>query len=344
MEKRLSPIEDTDMDSMFILPLSILPLQTKALQSARLIKNARLESMVELFRDDSTGSGQIGVDGLPSVCNWPEGEVHPDQVMLRQLAFLPSYDVYSLRVSLRQLDIKVNDHAALRLSDEKAEELMRYMIMFTRPLTRMIYGGDNSAVDSYEQLLDMFRDPDLGRARQRLMKLAETLSIEVMEVPRFLENYGDTFMSLSYFRHGLDRLAPYLAACLDSFKPIRSHYQLKQNINLMKACNQVEEVVRTVTAGITTRFEVFERRTQQMWENISQEEFRIVRALIERHHVTIGAALCGLTVKMNAFARAFPHADAGGPIKRADFMVAEMLQGIEVIRDAEKRYAVVESA
>ena len=98
-----------------------------------------------------------------------------------------------------------------------------------------------------------------------------------------------------------------------------------------------------MTARITGTLETFEKRTHQMWDNISQEEFKTVKAMIERHHVTIGAALCGLTVKMNAFAHSFPHPQAGGPIKRADFMMSEMIQGIDIIRDAEKRYANVGS-
>ncbi|HLN24064.1 MAG TPA: hypothetical protein VK558_08790, partial [Patescibacteria group bacterium] len=63
-----------------------------------------------------------------------------------------------------------------------------------------------------------------------------------------------------------------------------------------------------------------------------------IKQMVERNHTTIGAALCGLSVKMNAFASMFPHSRAGGPVRRADFMVGEMLQGIEVIREIEKRY------
>jgi hypothetical protein len=178
----------------------------------------------------------------------------------------------------------------------------------------------------------------VAKARERLINMAKTLSIDVMDVPIFLENYGDTFMSLSYFRFCLERLEPYFSACLESLTPIRRHFQLKQNGNLMKTCDVVEDVINSVTAKITGTLEAFEKRTHQMWDNISQEEFQVVKNMVERHHVTIGAALCGLTVKMNAFARAFPHARAGGPIKRADFMMSDMIQGIEIIRDAEKRY------
>lgn len=339
LEDRLDLIEDTDMDSMFILPLSILPIETKSIRTAKLIKNSQLKSSVEIFHDDQTGSGQVDVESLPAICGWPPGELHKDLVIIRQLALLPSYDVYSLRISLRQLHIAVNDHASLRLSPEKSEELSEYMILFTRPLTQIIYGEEGGDVKTYDDLIRMFRDPDVAKARERLINMAKTLSIDVMDVPIFLENYGDTFMALSYFRYCLERLEPYFSACLESLGPIRRHFQLRQNGNLMKTCDLIEEVINAVTAKITGTLESFEKRTHQMWSNINQEEFRAVKAMVERHHVTIGAALCGLTVKMNAFAHAFPHSGAGGPIKRADFMMSDMIQGIEIIRDAEKHYA-----
>lgn len=339
IEQELKPIEDSDMDSLFILPLSIIPLETPSLQSSRLVKNVRLKSMVEIFHDQQTGSGQVDVEQLPLLCGWPPDRLHPDLVILRKLVLLPSYDVYSLRISLRNHDIPVNDYASLRLSPEKTEELTRYMVMFTRPLMQMIYGDEAVQINSYDDLLRLFRDPDVTKARQRLEAMANSLGVPILEVPRFLEDYGDTFMSLSYYRHCLDRLAPYFTTCIDALQPIRKHFQLMQDPNLMKTCALVEDVINSVSASITGRLETFERRTQQMWGNISQDEFRAVKSMIERYHTIIGAALCGLTVKMNAFARTFPHARAGGPVKRADFMATEMIQGIDVIRDIEKRFA-----
>ncbi|CCG41091.1 hypothetical protein [Magnetospirillum molischianum] len=334
----LKAINDSDMDSLFVLPLSIIPLQTPALQAARLIKNVRLRSVVEIFSDAQTGSGQVEVEALPAMFNWPADQVHPDLMVLRRLALLPSYDVYSLRISLREHGIMVNDYAALKLSPEKATELTRYMVMFTRPLMKMIYSGEDVNFENYDDLLRLFRDPDVKKARVRLESMAQSLNIEVFDVPRFLEDYGDTFMSLSYFRHCLDRLEPYFTACLRALAPIRSHFQLRQNINLMKTCDMVEEVINSMSATITGRLEVFEKRTGEMWENISQEEFRAIRTMVERYHITIGAALCGLTVIMSSFAKMFPRPNSGGPIKRADFIMTEMIQGIELIRDVEKRY------
>ena len=58
-------ISDTDRDSLHTLPLSILPLDTPSLNRARLIKNVRLNSVIELFTDKDTGSGQIDIEDLP---------------------------------------------------------------------------------------------------------------------------------------------------------------------------------------------------------------------------------------------------------------------------------------
>jgi hypothetical protein len=102
-------LNDTDCDSLYILPLAIIPLRTPALRRARMIKNVRLDSAVELFEDAKAGSGQIEVEDLPREFGWCERPSQPDLVVLRKLALLPSFDVYSLRVLLRQHDIPVND-------------------------------------------------------------------------------------------------------------------------------------------------------------------------------------------------------------------------------------------
>ena len=49
---------DEAIDSLHTLPLEIMPVKTPGLKKALLIKNARLESVIELFNDSSAGSGQ----------------------------------------------------------------------------------------------------------------------------------------------------------------------------------------------------------------------------------------------------------------------------------------------
>ena len=134
-------IDDFDRDSLHTLPLSMIPLQTLGLRRARMIKNARYESVVELFKDAATGSGQFYVDQL--VTEFADME-EDDLGILRMLRELPSYDMYSLRIRLRELDIPVNDYDELRLSQHKTRDLDDYMKHFTRPLVMQVYGDDEA--------------------------------------------------------------------------------------------------------------------------------------------------------------------------------------------------------
>ena len=50
--------EFNENDALHILPLSNIPLQIRALRETRLIKNAKLEGVIELYSDAATGSAQ----------------------------------------------------------------------------------------------------------------------------------------------------------------------------------------------------------------------------------------------------------------------------------------------
>ncbi|MCW9033142.1 MAG: hypothetical protein OQK35_01905 [Alphaproteobacteria bacterium] len=328
------PLED-DRDSLSVLPLHIIPLETKQLRTARMIKNVRLESAIELFRnDEGTGSGQYYIHELGPVLGWPqEGDV-PDRGILMKLALLHSYDVFSLRISLREYGIAVNELDGLKLSAEKNETLTGYMGKFTRPLLTQIFGNDVEFQD-FSDILALFKNPDKSRALASLQQMADKLEIEIMQVPAFLEDYGDIFLSLSYYRQCLDSMGPIMESFLDSLEDIRKNWQLKNDRNTMKTCDMVEDTMNNLTAEITGRFENFDRSTNEMWDNLSAEKFRRVEALIKNYHTTIGGVLCALWVKMDAFQKLFPKADSGGPVKRSEFIMSEMKQGLENIQKIE---------
>jgi hypothetical protein len=328
----LGEIRDIDRDSLHILPLSIIPLQTPGLTGARMIKNVRLESVVELFGDPNTGSGQIDIEDLPRAFGWSEARIHPDLIVLRKLALMPSFDMYSLRILLREHGIRINDYSALRLSKRKNAELMAYMTRFTRPLIMHVYGasGDRS-INSFEDLVALFRDPDVKKALGKLKIMAARLEIRVDQVPKFLEDYGDIFLSLSYYRHALDSTESTVASFGEVIGELREHWQLRKDRNLMKTFAMMREVLETVMGTLKGRFTRFDRSTADLWSNISAERFRKVQDLITSYHTTIGGVLCALTVKMDAWNRMFPSKEAGGPMKRADFIFTEMRPGFDKI-------------
>ncbi|MHA1569435.1 MAG: hypothetical protein ACTSXZ_08185 [Alphaproteobacteria bacterium] len=321
---------ESDMDSLYILPLSMIPLDTPGLKRARLLKDSRLQTVVELFNDPIAGSGRLYPDELGSAFDWPKGEIHPDLVTIRGLGSLNSYDVFSLRLELRRLKIRIPDKSALTLSEEKNRQLANYMAEFTRPLIQQVFGSSDTRINDVGDLIAMFARPDKEEALKNLRLMADQLEVEMEEVPAFLEDYGDIFMSLAYFREALDNLVPTITDFMDALVELRKNFQLRQDRNFINSSQIIERGFNDITASITGRFESFERHSQGMWENITAEAFSKVKKLIAAHHATIGGVLCGLKVKMSAWDARFAKG-RGGPIERADFIMSEIKQGIDAI-------------
>src|SRR5690606_20133984 len=97
------------LDELDTLPLSLMPLTSNTLKNAKLIKNARLEPTVEPYNDPIAGSLQIYPEGIADQIAASER----DQEIVSQLSNLSSYDVYSLRSSLKKLGIELADMEAL---------------------------------------------------------------------------------------------------------------------------------------------------------------------------------------------------------------------------------------
>jgi hypothetical protein len=162
--------------------------------------------------------------------------------------------------------------------------------------------------------------------------MSEKLDVELMEIPKFLEDYGDVFLSLSYYRQCLDDIEPIINTFLGCLAELQQNHQLKTDINFVNTCKMMSETINDLMVAITGRFESFDSNTKDLWDNISAERFRVVEKVIRSYHTTIGGFLCALSVKMNAWHKIFPREDVGGPIKRSNFIMSEMRQGIDNIQ------------
>lgn len=215
------------MDSLHILPLALIPFRTSALSRAKLIKNTKLDSVVEIFRGDGSGSGQVDPKHLSTLLDWSDEAGLHDLRIIQKLCGVHSYDVYTLRLELRAHQIPVEDHAALRLSEEKRRALSKYMIGFTAPLIRQVFAGQKQDIRSIEELLALFRNPDRQQALQNLRMMASRLNVEIHEIGDFLEDYGDIFLSLAYYKDCLDTLYPKVKQFLEDIEAFKSFQQLR---------------------------------------------------------------------------------------------------------------------
>lgn len=333
----MATYDPDDMDALHILPLSIIPLKTAALGRARLIKNTHLIGVVELFSSKESGSGQVEIEALPDTIKFSK-ETRSDLELIKLLSVLPSYDVYSLRIELRRHNIPVEDHGALKLTPKKAQEIAPHMKAFTRPLIAAVYANtEQRNVDSLHELLALFTAPDTQRARENLSNIARELNIELMDIPRFLETYGDVYLSLAFYQHCLDRSLPALHSLERSIASIRKDPTLATDRQLQQSCSLVQKKLSALSAEIAEILDMFRIRTEDMWERPTEEGFKGMRSLIGDYQAKIGGALCVLNVKMEAWSKMFPKKGTGSLRRRADFIMSELRPGLEAVESI--RYA-----
>ncbi len=332
------PFDSDAMDALHILPLAVIPLKTPGLKKSSLIKNARLESVIELFRDGSSGSGQIAPSSVADFYQNTD-ELRQDMAVLESLGKLQSFDVYSLRIELRRIDIGFSDFDCLALSAKKQTELAAFMRTFTRPLIARVYGDERNDVKDVGEIIKMLAQPDRQAAIKQLQRLADELNVTIMEVPGFIEQYGDIFLSLSYYRNCLDELRKEIPVFLSWMNEISDSYQVQNDRGLKVILEEIEKGMNETLESITGRFKFFETISKDFWSDISADSFRSFRETVTSHHLSIGAVLCGLSVKMLLWKERFPQ--NGGPLsKRLEFLRSEIHPGLGHIRRTEKSVGV----
>ncbi len=313
-----------DIDSLSVLPLAILPIDSQALRRVRMVKDSKLQSAIEMFSGESVGNGLIYPSSLRET--FPSITIE-DYGMLMAVAELHSFDVYSLRISLRNIGIEVDSQQYLCLSDEKQRELQDYIRSFTERLIRQIYGSDSDDVDT-TSIATLFYNPDVNAARKNLGNFANSIAIPLHEVPKFLQDYGDIYLSVAYYQNCLDRIQPIIDDFLASTGEITQHKQMKQNLELVRVCQGLEAKLRKLQGVVLRHFAVFARSTEEMWENLSAEQFSEFKKMVEDNHTVMGSVLCTLSVIMTVWNDKFPFDNMAGPNRRADFIMAEMRQGL----------------
>jgi len=331
-----SVIADYDRDSIHTLPLSVLPVATAALSRARLIKNHRLETRVELFRESGIGSGQIAIDEVPDFFVGDPDALQADLVLLRRIGQLPAFDPYTLRIGLRQAGVDLLSLDALRLSPAKRAELLPLMRNITRPLIVHLYGDGPVDLDDLDSLIRLIANPDTPKVRIRIRAMADQLGIGVDALPDMLEDYGDTYLALSYYRGYFQYAVPVLARIVEWMREVQRHSFLRDNAAAQRSFQEVEDVLTYVAGSVTRRFDGFDRHTEVNWSKVTVGTFGKVRDLISQHQQSLAQVLCGLTVKIYEWEQRFPNG-GGSPDKRAEFVASDLRPGLDGLWAVERR-------
>ncbi len=317
-------------DALHILPLEMVTLATPGLRRMCLVKDAQLNTKVEVFSDSGGGRGLVPWNTLDNVFPAHKKELAEDMPTLKALSTLPSFDVFSLRIGLRQLGINVSDSSYLSLSPNTQKSLSSYMREFTKPLIIKIYGSNDHNITGFSDLVRMFKNPDKKEALKNLRQMSDALNVELTTIPSFLEDYGDMFLSVAYYRSNFDEAQSRLDNFVKWTEGITDNMYLARDKELMARCRIVQENVETIHYGLLNRLGIFQERFGTFWNDINARSFHEIKKLITANHEALGGALCGMSVKMSTWEQKFPSHE-GAPNKRADFLVAEILPGLNKI-------------
>ena len=202
------------------------------------------------------------------------------------------------------------------------------MRAFTKPLFQVIYDKVQNTT-SIQEIIEMFTNPDVDIARKNLHHLSSVLKVPIREIPTFLENYGDVYLSLAYYQQILDKNFQNLNEFIEEMAGMLKNPIYKDQPGLMAACAITKTVLTDVVTEAANILDIFEKRTFGMWEDISAEKFRDISNLINSYHVRMGGALCIIDVKMRAWAERFPDRERGSMSQRANFIMSDMKCGLE---------------
>lgn len=329
---------DRDQDSLHTLSCGILPLRGNGLKKLRLIKNVRMETRIELYRETGMGSGQIAVDELPDFVAGSDDLTHHDIPLLEKIAEMDSFDPYSLRRGLRAAGIAVNDLSVFALSDAKKLELQPHMRNLTRPLVQYVFGANEVELSNPEAIRRILQNAEGVAVRMRLERLAASLRTSREELPNMLEDYGDTFLSLGFYKHHLRDVGPRIELLQEWIQEAAQASHIANEPMTGPGLKKTVALLGALSQSLTARFVNFEKKTEIRWERVTVSTFNQVRQLIKDHQASMAVVLCGLLVKIFEWETRFPG--AGGSFeRRAEFVMTDLRSGLDRLAEIEREAA-----
>jgi hypothetical protein len=159
--------------------------------------------------------------------------------------------------------------------------------------------------------------------------MSQKIGIPVEEIPAFLREYEDIFLSAAYYRHNLEGIFPKLNRCAAWLMDLQKQREVVASPPTRASCRNVMRYMGFLSTSARERLSRFTAGFEMFWKDMNQETFRKLTEDIEENHAGTGAVLCGLTVKVGGWAKKFPRKDIGGPAESIIYAMTEMEPGLE---------------
>ncbi|ACI97880.1 hypothetical protein [Rhodospirillum centenum] len=320
--------QEAARDALNVLPLAMLPLETAGLAGARLVKTARLESLVEVFDSGGAGSGRREIAAAVGAMAGPADAMERDAKLLQAVSRMASFDVFNLCTALRELRVAPPRGEGVGLSPRKRRELAGHLRPYTRALTDGVFGATVPAgVPLDDGLVQLHR----AAVRANLDAIARRLRIDRQALPELLTRYADAALSLAYYQscdRGLRNLLGDFSAWLGALTAIAVVTGTPANMRLVQ---EVQGALAELTLRLDDCLRHLERHLQHYWRQPTPLTGAQGQRVLSAYQGAIGAMLCGLVTKLTAWEQRFGEVP-GSPGQRIDWLRQEMLPGLPELR------------
>lgn len=314
-------------DSITSLPLSAFNLENSTLRSAILRKNIALDTVIDFTNSLRQDIGLITQKEL--MLHFDRDDVgDTDKKTLSSLTSLPSFDCFTLKTSLAHLKIKVLDKNIFNLSSNMKTTLFPLMSRITRPLIQYLYSDQKFGVSDTETLLELIKDTEPLKVRDRLKIMAQNMSVSLPKLIENLEEFGELFLSVSFF----ERINIEASSKIDQLilwaEDGVSNSNLRNDPSAQSQFSQVERRLGYIKANLHSRFDNLSRITQIDWEEFGANDFKTVKREILSQQANLAIALCGIMVKAFEWEKQFPTA-GGSPQQCLEFISKDLNIGLD---------------
>ena len=330
MEEKSQTVSDNSnigRDDLHTLCLDAFDIKFKTLREARLVKNVFLETVVEFKESELASSGPMPLKQL--AIEFDERDVSREEIkMINNLASLPSFDCYTLKRGIGPMKISLLNDQIFKLSDERVGTLFDLMSRITRPLIQYLYTDDNLRIKDTSGLLSLIQNTEPLKVKDRLDLVASNLEISLNELPNYLQQFGELFLSVSYFESTFREFNPKLDQFLLWAEDGVKNSNLRNDPNAQREFTQTEQKFKELKENLEARFRLLGNITQIDWQDLGASDFKKIQREILSQQANLAIGLCGLAVKMIEWEYQFPSA-GGSPQQCLEFLSAEANAGLD---------------
>jgi hypothetical protein len=202
------------------------------------------------------------------------------------------------------------------------------MRRITRPLIKHLYGDEDLDVSDTRTLLELVRNPDRDKVMDRLDRMGTTLGVSIARLPTYLEDFGDLYLSLSYFESYFNENAPKVEEIIVWAQDVAQSSHLRNDPTTQKTFTDVERRMRYLKDNLENRFKNLSEVTKVNWDRLDVSMFQKVQRSILAEQIYLATGLCGLAVKIYEWERVFPNA-GGSPDRVLEFVGSELRPGLD---------------